>query len=109
MKIAFFDSGVGGLTVLSEALRQLPDEEYIYYADTDNAPYGVKSSARVKNLVLKAAENLVETGIDALVVACNTANLIEMENPHGPPHRRSAHPQDRSTQHPGRGHRRIAV
>jgi len=80
MKIAFFDSGVGGLTVLSEALRQLPYEEYIYYADTDNAPYGVKSSALVKNLVLKAAENLAGTGINALVVACNTATSIAVND-----------------------------
>ncbi len=80
MKIAFFDSGVGGLTVLSEALRQLPDEEYIYYADTENAPYGVKSPDQVKNLVLKAAENLAEKGIDALVVACNTATSIAVND-----------------------------
>ena len=80
MKIAFFDSGIGGLTVLNEALRQLPDEEYIYYADTENAPYGVKSPAQVKNLVLKAAENLAEKGIDALVVACNTATSIAVND-----------------------------
>jgi glutamate racemase len=80
MKIAFFDSGVGGLTVLSESLRQLPDEEYIYYADTENAPYGVKSPAQVKYLVLKAAEYLEEKGIEALVVACNTATSIAVND-----------------------------
>lgn len=76
MKIAFFDSGVGGLTVLSEAIRQLPDEDYIYYADTDNAPYGVKSPDEVRDLVFQAAEHLAEAGIKALVVACNTATSI---------------------------------
>ena len=43
MKIAFFDSGIGGLTVLKEALRLYPNEDYIYFADSDHAPYGARS------------------------------------------------------------------
>lgn len=80
MKIAFFDSGVGGLTVLKEALRHLPEEDYIYYADTENAPYGTKSRKEVKKLILNAAEEITDKGIKALVVACNTATSIAIED-----------------------------
>ncbi len=80
MKIAFFDSGVGGLTVLNEALRQLPNENYIYYADTKNAPYGIKTRQEVKELVLKAVEDIVSKEIKALVVACNTATSIAIKD-----------------------------
>lgn len=80
MKIAFFDSGVGGLTVLSEALHHLPSEDYIYYADTENAPYGVKSRNEVKKLVLNAVEEIADKGIKALVVACNTATSIAIKD-----------------------------
>ena len=73
MRIAFFDSGVGGLTVLKQALAALPNEEYLYYADTRNVPYGVKTTAEVRELVFHAVEFLVRQNIDALVVACNTA------------------------------------
>lgn len=76
MKIAFFDSGVGGLTVLHEALHYIPDENYIYYADTENAPYGEKSRDRVHEFILKAAENISRMEVKALVVACNTATSI---------------------------------
>lgn len=80
MKIAFFDSGVGGLTVLKEALRHLPNEDYIYYADTKNAPYGIKTRKEVKELVLKAVEDIVIKEIKALVVACNTATSIAIKD-----------------------------
>lgn len=76
MKIGFFDSGIGGLTVLHEALKQLPDEDYIYYADTENVPYGTKPKEEVKGYIMKAADFMAEKGIDALVVACNTATSI---------------------------------
>lgn len=74
--IGFFDSGIGGLTVLSEAIKQMPDENYIYYADTINAPYGTKPREEVRNLILKAVAILAGEGIKALVVACNTATSI---------------------------------
>ncbi len=76
MSIAFFDSGVGGLTVLQEALKQLPEENFIYYADTDHVPYGTKTKEEVKKLILEAAGFLSQKGIKALVVACNTATSI---------------------------------
>ena len=50
MNIGFFDSGIGGLTVLRDALALLPNENYLYYADTDNTPYGTKTREEVKGL-----------------------------------------------------------
>ncbi len=80
MRIAFFDSGVGGLTVLREALKLLPRENYIYYADALNAPYGTKSKDEVRLIVKKAVEFLNARGIKALVVACNTATSIAIDD-----------------------------
>lgn len=71
--IAIFDSGIGGLSVLREALKILPFEDYIYFADTEHVPYGVKNKEEVKMLVLKAGEFLNAQKIKMLVVACNTA------------------------------------
>lgn len=73
MNIGFFDSGMGGLSVLREALVILPSENYIYYGDTDNAPYGVKTTDEVKRLTFNAVKFMVSKNIKALVVACNTA------------------------------------
>ncbi|HHV65343.1 MAG TPA: glutamate racemase [Peptococcaceae bacterium] len=80
MKIGFFDSGVGGITVLSEALRQLPQEDYLYFADTDHVPYGLKTKEEVRKLVLEAVEFMWREGIKALVVACNTATSIAIND-----------------------------
>jgi len=71
--IAVFDSGVGGISVLRHLLRQLPQERFLYYGDSANAPYGVRTEEEVKALTLAAAERLNKRGIKALVVACNTA------------------------------------
>lgn len=76
MRIAFFDSGIGGLTVLKEALSVMPNAEYIYYADTKNAPYGVKSKDDVRKSIIVAIDFLSEKDIHALVVACNTATSV---------------------------------
>lgn len=76
MRIGFFDSGVGGITVLHEALCQLPAENYIYYADTQNVPYGTKSKEEVREYILQAVDFMANEGIKALVVACNTATSI---------------------------------
>lgn len=73
MCIGFFDSGIGGLSVLREALKLMPNENYIYYGDTDNSPYGIKTKEEVKELTFSAVEFLVKHDIKALVVACNTA------------------------------------
>jgi len=76
MKIGFFDSGVGGITVLSEALKLLPEENYIYYADTEHVPYGIRNREEVLKNILEAVEFISQEGIKALVVACNTATSI---------------------------------
>ncbi|SFT27242.1 glutamate racemase [Paenibacillus sp. BC26] len=76
MKLGFFDSGIGGLTVLAEALRLLPAEDYLYMADTTHVPYGTKSKEEVQSFVFEAVEKMVQQGIDALVIACNTATSI---------------------------------
>ena len=71
--IAVFDSGVGGVSVLRELIRLMPQERYLYFGDSKNAPYGTKTTQQVRELTLAAAEMLMEQGIKALVVACNTA------------------------------------
>lgn len=73
MNIGFFDSGIGGLSVLREALALLPNENYIYYADSDHAPYGTKTKEEVRDLTFNAVKFLTGQNIKALVVACNTA------------------------------------
>jgi len=71
--IAVFDSGVGGVSVLRELLRLMPNERYLYFGDSANAPYGTKTTAEVRNLTIAAAKRLMARGCKALVVACNTA------------------------------------
>ena len=71
--IAVFDSGVGGISVLRELRKILPNEDYIYYGDSINAPYGMKTKEEVCALTIKAAEYLFAQGAKGLVVACNTA------------------------------------
>ena len=71
--IAVFDSGVGGISVLKELVRQMPGERYLYYGDSANAPYGKRTTEEVRELTLQAAQVLLSRGVKALVVACNTA------------------------------------
>ena len=71
--IAVFDSGVGGISVLRHLVRQLPEERFLYFGDSANAPYGTKTKEQVRELTFAAAEKLRARGIKALVVACNTA------------------------------------
>ena len=71
--IAVFDSGVGGVSVLRELLALMPDERYLYFGDSANAPYGTRPTEEVRSLTLAAAEMLMARGCKALVVACNTA------------------------------------
>jgi len=73
LPIGIFDSGIGGISVLAEIIKILPNEEFIYFADTLHAPYGDKPEDVVRALSIKAAEFLSSIGIKCLVVACNTA------------------------------------
>ncbi len=79
MKIGIFDSGIGGLTVLHQALLTLPKEDYIYYADTDNVPYGTKRREEIIGFVDQAVEFLVGKGVKAIVIACNTATSTAID------------------------------
>lgn len=74
LPIGVFDSGVGGLTVLRALISALPHEDFLYLGDTARLPYGTKSPQTVARYSVRAAEALVERGIKALVVACNTAS-----------------------------------
>ena len=76
MKIGMMDSGIGGLTVLYEALRLLPDEAYYYYADTDHVPYGEKSAEQIRGYADEAVAFLTAQGCDCVVIACNTATAV---------------------------------
>lgn len=71
--IAVFDSGVGGISVLRELVKQMPNENYLYFGDSANAPYGSKPTEEVRALTLQAAHALLQRGAKALVIACNTA------------------------------------
>lgn len=69
LPIGFFDSGLGGLSVLREAVRIMPQEDYIYFGDSANAPYGTKTPDEIRSLSLACAGTLYRQGIKALVVA----------------------------------------
>ena len=85
--IAVFDSGVGGISVLRHLVRIMPEERFLYFGDSANAPYGTRTKEEVKQLTFAAAEKLLARGIKALVVACNTATSAAIRD------LRSAYPQ----------------
>jgi glutamate racemase len=76
--IGVFDSGVGGLTVLTALAAHLPGEDFIYLGDTARLPYGTKSARSVEQYALQASTALVARGIKALVIACNTASSVAL-------------------------------
>ena len=73
MPIAVFDSGMGGVSVLRELVRLMPEEDYLYYGDSANAPYGTRPVENVRALTLQRIGMLHDRGIKAAVIACNTA------------------------------------
>lgn len=73
MKVAVFDSGLGGLSVLHRAFQMLPEENFIYFADRDHVPYGTKSKEEILSYVESAIDFMIAEGADAIVLACNTA------------------------------------
>jgi len=75
MKIGFFDSGLGGLTILKEAINKL-NAKYIYVGDILNSPYGIKSKEEVKKYTFKNIKYLIDEGCKVIVIACNTATSI---------------------------------
>ncbi len=72
--IGVFDSGIGGLTVLRELLRQLPEENFVYFGDTAHVPYGNKSPDTVLKFSRENVSFLMDQGVKFVVVACNTAS-----------------------------------
>jgi glutamate racemase len=76
--IGVFDSGVGGLTVLKELIRELPSENIIYLGDTARVPYGTRSPETVMKYSFENAQFLISKGIKILVVACNTSSSISL-------------------------------
>ncbi len=77
-KIGIFDSGVGGLTVLKEIKKKLPDSHIIYYGDNANAPYGDREEEEIRELCLRIGRFLYKNKVDAIVIACNTATAASL-------------------------------
>lgn len=73
MNIGVFDSGIGGLSVLHQAMALLPEENFIFYADVDHVPYGTKSKQQVIDYVDHIIDFMIKCGCKAVVIACNTA------------------------------------
>ncbi|BBN98084.1 glutamate racemase [Sporolactobacillus terrae] len=80
MNIAVFDSGIGGMTVLQQIRKLMPNEDFLYYADTAHIPYGEKPKNELKTYIFEAVDFLVARDIKALVVACNTATSAAIED-----------------------------
>lgn len=78
--IGFFDSGIGGLSVLKEAIALLPNEDFIYFGDSINAPYGTRQIDEVKELTFKAVDFLISKNVKAVVIACNTATSAAIDD-----------------------------
>src|SRR6188508_278627 len=74
--IGFFDSGVGGMTVLREVVRRLPSESTIYLGDNARAPYGPRSDDEVRRFSAECLDELANRDVKAIVVACNTSSAI---------------------------------
>jgi len=77
--IGVFDSGFGGLTVLRELRRVLPGADYLYFGDTAHLPYGAKSVRTVAKYAIASAHFLEQHGIEMLVIACNTATALALD------------------------------
>ncbi|MFB0640363.1 glutamate racemase [Deinococcus radiodurans] len=78
LPIGVFDSGAGGLSVLAELQRALPQEDVLYLADTAHVPYGARSDEDIRDLTARAVAELVRRGVKAVVVACNTASAFSL-------------------------------
>ncbi len=73
LPVAVMDSGIGGISVLKEIVKLMPNEDCIFFGDSVNAPYGTKELSQIQQIVMDRAEHLYSRKIKALVVACNTA------------------------------------
>ena len=73
LPVGVFDSGVGGVSVLRELIKIMPEEDFYYFGDSANAPYGTKSRETIRDLTMGHVSDMIRRGIKAVVVACNTA------------------------------------
>lgn len=78
--IGVFDSGVGGISVLGTLTKVMPNEDFIYFGDSANAPYGEKSAEKVREISHSVVEKLLDMGAKAIVIACNTATSAGAES-----------------------------
>lgn len=78
--IGIFDSGIGGISVLHEAIKKMPKEHYIYYADTKHVPYGLKTTQQIKQYVDESIEFLIKQNAKTIIVACNTATSVDIDS-----------------------------
>ncbi len=78
MAVGIFDSGLGGLTVLDAVTKRLPDVDFVYYADSAHAPYGVRDADDIYDLTTKAVSALWDQGCDLVILACNTASAAAL-------------------------------
>jgi glutamate racemase len=79
IRIGVFDSGVGGLTVLQEIYRQLPNESVLYFGDTARVPYGTRSAAEIIQFTRQTLDWMVAEGVKMAIVACNTSSALALE------------------------------
>jgi len=77
--IAVFDSGIGGLSVLNELIRIMPNERYIYFGDNRNSPYGCKSERELLSLTFNVISEILNYPVKAIVVGCNTLSVTILE------------------------------
>lgn len=82
-RIGVFDSGFGGLTVLRELRKALPGADYLYFGDTAHLPYGAKSVRTVAKYAIASAQFLEQHGLEMLVIACNTATALALDDIRG--------------------------
>lgn len=78
MAVGIFDSGLGGLTVLDAVQKRLPDIEFLYFADSAHAPYGVRTADDIYTLTTEAVQRLFDAGCDLVILACNTASAAAL-------------------------------
>lgn len=78
-KIGILDSGIGGVSVLLEIVKLLPDYQYVYFSDSKNNPYGDKSQDEIKKIVFDNVSFLKEKGCKIIVIACNTATAVAVD------------------------------
>lgn len=78
--IGIFDSGLGGLTVMKEILKQLPGEDIVYFGDTGRVPYGTRSRETIKKYALEDAQFLIKNNVKAIIAACGTVSAVAADS-----------------------------